>query len=383
MSATDERRVTRRAGFALPMAILALALMTAAVIAAFSSTTSEIVTNSAMRAQDRAYQFAEAGLQQFMLRRGEAGFCSNCVSEPALADSEWTRVNLAGGYANVVAMRVRPKLADGSPSLFFIRSTGVDTTAKMSGAGLAVYATRTVGQYATFATAGIKPMSAWTSLNGVTSNPAGNQVPINGGDECAPPAASIAGSVVPSGGGSSFSNPQPTGSPGTDASMTLDSLKKRVGIDWNAIVNYDAIPADITIPPTGNWPAWWQFAFDTSYWPVIRIKTSFTIPDDGRGLIIADSNLSFTSNNVWDGIVLVGGKLTSSGSDTTAGAVISGLNRTLPGAVNPLNGVSADNDALSNSKRFRYNSCKAARASERIRVYFAWFNTWSDNVAIW
>ena len=171
--------------------------------------------------------------------------------------------------------------------------------------------------------------------------------------------------------------------PGIDSFTTIDSLKKRVGIDWNAIVNYDAIPADITVPPSSNWPSRWRFILDTSYWPVIRVKRSFTVPDDGRGIIIADSNLTFTSSRVWDGIVLVGGRLSSSGSDTTSGVVISGLNLTLPGAVNPPDGTSSDNDVLGGSKRFIYNSCKAARAAERLSMYFAWSNTWLDNVAVW
>src|SRR5687768_16215424 len=96
-----------RSGFALPMAIFALALITASIVAAFSSTSAETAANNAMRAQERAYQLAEAGLQQFLLRRNEGGFCLNCALDPAVADSEWTRVNLVGGYANVVATRLR------------------------------------------------------------------------------------------------------------------------------------------------------------------------------------------------------------------------------------------------------------------------------------
>lgn len=376
------RSVGRRAGFALPMAILALAVMTAALVAAYSATTAEIVTNNAMRAQDRAYQYAEGGLQQFLQFRNTPFWCSNCAPNAAVVDSEWTRVNMPGGYAFVVATRLRPQLADGSPAIFFVRSTGVDTMARMSGAGLSVFATRTVGQYATFATSGVKALGGWVSLNGVTNNATGPQIPINGTDECGV-APAVAGTVVPRGGQYRGTGTLPIGLIGVDSSMTLDSLRKRVGIDWNAIVRYDAIPADITIPPAGNWPAWWRFAFDTSYWPVIRIKSNFTIPDDGRGLIIADSNLTFTSNNVWDGIVLVGGTLISSGNDTTAGVVFSGLNRTLFGATNPPDGTFSDNDVLSNTKRFRYNSCKAARAAGRLRMYFAWSNTWSDNVAMW
>lgn len=370
----------RRSGFALPMAVLALALITAAIVAAHSATSAEVITNNAMRAQSRAYQLAEAGLQQFLVRRSEPGFCSSCVANPAVVDSEWTRVGLVGGYADVVAMRVRGRLADGTPGLFLIRSRGVDTIARLSGGGGAVFATRTVGQFATFGTRSVKALGAWTSLNGITNSAVGGRISILGGDFCG--GATVAGAVVPSLGQFGGNGAKPSGSPGVDSSRSLDDLKKAIGIDWNAIMNHDAIPADITIPPDGNWPTKAQFS-DQSFWPVIRIKKSFTIPDDGRGLLIADSNLTFSSNDVWDGIVLVGGKLTVSGSGSTDGVVVTGLNRTLPGAVNPPAGNSADNDLVNNTKRIQYDACKAARAAERLNVYFAWSNTWLDNAAVW
>jgi hypothetical protein len=372
----------RRKGFALPMAILALALMTASVVAAYSATTAETVANNAMRSQDRAYQLAEAGLQQFLVRRGTSGFCTNCVTDPAVADSEWTRVSLTGGYADVVAMRVRPKMSDGSPALFFVRSTGVDTTVKLGGAGSATSARRVIGQYASFMTSNIKPLAAWTSFNGITNSATGTAVPIRGADECLA-AGTIAGVTVPSGRQYTGSGTKPTGFPSIDSTQHIDTLKRKAGIDWNAIRNFDAIPADIT-SPGNSFPSAWTFLFDTSYWPVIRIKTNgYSVPNDGRGIIIADSNLTFAASRAWEGIVLVGGTLTNTGSDTTKGIVISGLNRTLVGATNPVDGTIIDNDVIGNTKRFQYNSCYANRAAERLKIYFGWSNTWLDNVAIW
>ena len=373
---------SERKGFALPMSILALALMTAGVIAAYSTTTAETVANNAFRSQDRAYQLAEAGLQQFMVRRGTAGFCSNCVADPPASDSEWTRVSLTGGYADVVSMRVRPALATGEPALFFIRSTGTDTTVKLGGAGAAIYARRTIGQYATFATASVKPIAAVTSLNGFTETVTGAAAPIVGADNCGA-VPTLAGLVIPPGGQYTGSGGAPTGSPGRDSTMSLDSIKKRVGIDWNAIINYDAIPADITIPG-GSFPNVFAFALDPTYYPVIRVRTNnYSIPNNGRGILIADSNLVIASNETWDGIVMVGGRLTASGSGTSYGVVFSGLNYLLPGAVNPASGVTADNDQMANSKRFVFNSCYATNAAAKLRVYFGWSNSWTDNVAIW
>lgn len=357
------------------MTLLALALITASVVAAFAATTAETVANNAMRAQDHAYQLAEAGLQQFLLRRGEAGFCTNCANNPAAADSEWTRVSLPGGYATVVAVRARAEKADGTPSLFFIRSTGVDTMVKMSGAGRTINAARTVGLYATYGAARLKALGAFTSLNGLSNNSTlpGQQIAIEGADQCGN--NNVAGAVVPIG-GYRGSGRRPTGSPGVDSSMTLDTVGARAGIDWNAIVKSDAITADFTIPP-GSWPS----SGDFSDWPVVRVRGNLTMPDDGRGLLIVDGNLTMPSSYDWEGIILVGGTLTATGTGQIQGAVVTGLNRLLPGAP-PDIGI-GDNDVISGRTRFDYNSCRVASAAQGLKVYFAWTNTWMDNVPIW
>jgi len=353
------------------MAVLVLALITAAVVAGYSSINAEVVSNNAMRAQQRAYQMAEVGMQQFLLRRNESGFCGNCVADPAVADSEWTRVSLSGGYADVVAMRVRGRLADGSPALFFVRSRGVDTTVRLSGAGSSVHATRTVGQYATFGTSSVKPLGAFTSLNGYYNNISGSRVPVVGTNGCNTFNVGP-GLVIPSGGNYQDYGTDPTGAPGIDSSMSRDSLLKRVGIDWPGIFRDNAIPADITIPP-GNWPSF----SDPNYWPVIRLKRSDEVPWNGRGLIIADSHLVVNNPDTWNGIMLIGGSLFTWGTGSLNGVVITGLNHMLG------TGGSPYRDYVDETKRIQYNSCVALSAASRLRTYFVLPNTWQDNVAVW
>jgi hypothetical protein len=361
---------TRREGFALPMAVLVLALITAAVVAGYSATNAEVVSNNAMRAQARAYQLAEVGLQQFLLRRSETGFCTNCVVDPGVVDSEWTRVNLTGGYADVVAMRVRGRLSDGTPALFFVRSRGVDTTVRLSGVGNTVRAMRAVGQYATFGTSSVKPIGAWTSLNGVQNEIQGSRIPIVGTNGCNTLNV-LPGLVVPTGGNYLGSATPPSGAPPVDSSMSRDSLMKRVGIDWTAIFRENAIPADVTIPP-GNWPSF----SDPSYYPVIRLKRSAEIPT-GRGLIIADSHVVVSDGNSWNGIILAGAGLFALGSGTVNGASISGLNYILGSIASPYR------DYVTDQKRVQYNSCVALAAASRLKTYYVLTNTWLDNVSIW
>ena len=382
MFATTERvgraRRAGREGFALPLAILALALITAAVAASSTSTRAEIVANQAVRAQDRAYQLAEAGLQQFVARRSEVGFCSNCVGNPETqqyrADStEYTRVSLTGGYADVVSVRVRPKVLGDSVALFFIHSRGVDTTNKMSGAGLTVFAERTVGQYATFRTASLKPLAAWMSITGISKNSNGSAV--QGADECGVQPG-VAGVAVPTGEyrrGMGVTV-DPIGTPNI-STMSAASLMQLAGVDWNAILNNNAIPADFTIPPDA-WPG-------AGVWKVTRIKTNpYTVPSDGNGILIVEGDLVFSGSRDFDGIILVGGRLTASGTSPSSGATLSGLNYLLPGAGSPP-ASAADDASLTANKPFRYNSCNVASAMGLLTTYYAWSNTWLDNVAVW
>src|SRR5438876_7023650 len=156
-----------RDGFALPMALLVMIVLTAGIAAGFSATSAEVVSNAAHRSDNRAYNMAEAGLEQFLNRRKESGFCGSansggsstnsvlaspaaCLVDPAdaLADSEWTRIPLTGGYADVKSVLIRKWVHDTLPALFFIRSVGVDSSVKLSGGTSTIFASRAVGMFA-------------------------------------------------------------------------------------------------------------------------------------------------------------------------------------------------------------------------------------------
>src|SRR6478735_2962483 len=122
-----------RKGLAMPMVLLFIVVLSASLAAGLSSTRAEIVTNSANQGQARAYNLAQSGLEQFLVRRNETGWCLNCVANPAVASSEWTRVSMPGGYAEIVAVRVRPMIGNQN-AMYFIRSKGVDTSVKISSA---------------------------------------------------------------------------------------------------------------------------------------------------------------------------------------------------------------------------------------------------------
>jgi hypothetical protein len=382
------QHLKNREGFALPRVIVVVAVLTAALAGSFSSTNAEITTNAAERGQNRAFDIAEAGLEQFAVRRS-ASWCvpvnKGCVTDPTKVDSEYTRVTFTNGYADVVARRVRPVIGT-SNAIFFIRSKGVDTTlsGRLNAAAGTVYAERTVGVYAKWLTTTVDVKAAWLSLSGLRKNGSGT---ISGVDECGQQ-SSVAGVTVPKGDLTVAGSFSPQGSPPVDTSQTMTQLQAATDINWQSVLN-GGITADITIPG-GTFPSWGQFTADTSYWPVIRVHTNnYSLPNAGRGMIIADSNFSISGSNMWDGIILVGGQLTSNGNNTTSGATISGLNLLIGGSadtasVNASIDSTSVTDATANgTKSYVYNSCNVTRASSSLQHYGVISNSWVDNLASW
>ena len=368
------KHLSNRKGFALPLAIFVIAILTAALAAGLSSTTAELTTNAAERGQERAFTIAEAGLERFLVLGSSSTYCPTC-GDPAADDSEVVHDPQPGGYADIVAVKVRPVIGT-SNAIYFIRSTGTDTSLKLNGAAGSKNAQRTVGIYATWITTTINVKAAWVSLSGLNKNGTGV---ISGVDQCGKQ-PDVAGVMVDKGDlhiqGGSF-NPQ--GSPPVDTSNTFTQLKSQTNIDWAGIVNNNSIPADITIPGQ-NFPSASDFA-DTTYWPVIRIHTNgYSLPNAGRGMIIADSNFTISGSNMWDGVVLVGGQLTSNGNNTTAGATLSGLNFLIGGTPST---SSVDDSQANGQKTYVYNSCNVTKATRSLAKYAAIPNTWVDNLATW
>ena len=95
--------LSNRDGFALPMAIVAIVILTAGLAAGFAATAAEYTNNASVRGQSRAYNLAESALEAFMVRRGDSTFCAVCAhDDPTTADSEYTTVPYPPyGYANV------------------------------------------------------------------------------------------------------------------------------------------------------------------------------------------------------------------------------------------------------------------------------------------
>jgi len=350
MSNTTERR-----GFALPTAILVIAVMTIMIAGGFSLVSAERRSVSDQKSQISAFRIAEDGLELFLIRRDS--LLPNAGKVPGAKDS--VRINFTGGYADVSLTRIRPVIGSMS-GLYVVRSRGVETVGAYAGTPEGV---RTVAQYVLFEPAPMQVLAGWLALSGLDKN--GVAGTLGGFDACGDSAA-VAGVAVPLNPGYEGKTEAATGDPAIDSTITADS----VAIDWNAIINENAIEATITIPG-GSWPTPEQWA-DTTFYPIIRInQADFTIPDGGRGMIIATGHVTISGSKAWNGVLLIGGDITSNGTNGVYGATVSGLNVKL--------GTYVPSSTANGTKEYVYSSCEVAKANRTAGALVTLKNTWVDN----
>ena len=151
-----------RDGFAIPMAILVVAILSVTLAASFSLVISERRGVADQKAQVSAFVLAEQGLQTFFIKRDSMGFRS---TPPALREGP-IRIYLNGGYADIELDRVRPPTGSLS-GLYVVRSRGTQTRGAVGGTPSGV---RTVAQYAAWEPAQIDVLAGWTAISGIKKN---------------------------------------------------------------------------------------------------------------------------------------------------------------------------------------------------------------------
>jgi hypothetical protein len=340
------------------MVILIMVLLTVSMTAAFTLNSNEIRVVDDHQEQLEAFALAESGRERYLAERASFGF----TGEPAASES--VRVVLTNGYADVVVRRMRAA-TPALHGLYSLESRGVRTVSRRPGVPPAQ---RTVGQFLMWQIGSMNVHAAWTSLTGLRKN--GGSGTLSGADACGA-MPNVSGVAVPASpgytqnGGSSV----PSGTPPIKNLGPQPSSDDSAKVDWNGIVNGNVLTPNITIPGQ----AWPSFA-DPNYWPIIKVNGDFTLPGDGRGVLIVTGGLTISGSRSWDGVLMVGGNLTSNGNNTVSGAVVSGLNRKL-GATLP------QGDVGNGNKTYRYDSCKVARALQSLSALVEYRNAWSDNWA--
>lgn len=206
--------------------------------------------------------------------------------------------------------------------------------------------------------------ASYASGTGINKN--GGSGTISGYDQSSPgdcPGAGtndVAGVAVPPGEYvQSGGTPVPAGNPDIDDSQSgLDQLLA-TGIDWPGLINGGGLQPDYTVPPD-SWPDFGTLP--ASEWPLIYLTDpdfSIAASYDGRGVIVARHDVTMNGSFEWDGIMLVGGKISSNGYQQIRGATVTGLNLLLGETV-------LENDIGNGNKTFQYNSCNVLDASQAL-----------------
>jgi type II secretory pathway pseudopilin PulG len=358
---------SERRGATLPLSILVIAILSLSILVAVSRLSAERQITSDQKAVMDAFAVAQAGMEEYF--RALTALPPGTLP-PTSHDT--TITTLPGGTAEVSFRRLRDSTST-TPAVYVVASRGTNTTAERFGFRVGS-AQRTVAQYAYWQPANLDLDAAFTSLSGV--NKTGTSGALDGNDGCGA-APAIPGVAVPNGtysGQTSPINGNPDNSPillGTAG--TGGTAKDAVEVDWAGISAGTALPANYTIPGS-SWPTGAQMA----NWPVILVNGDLNLggsETNGKGILIVTGDMTIGGSWAHEGIVLVGGVLTSNGNNTIQGAVITALNIKL--------GINVPQNAIANgNKTFQYNSCSIASALKRIgsvqRVRNGWTDTWSS-----
>jgi len=348
MNARNER------GTALPLTILLVTIITLMLTSAFVRAQADRRMADSSGATVDALAVATSGMQRYM------GYYDSTQVRPLDGDS--LRINVTGGYADVVAHLVRVPVDSFQPHMYVIRSRGrvIEPTQ-----GQEPQATRTVAQFGTWFQGGITPVAALTSLNRTQYvSQVDTDVVIDGNDGCGTTPATMGFRAA----STSDLPGTPTGTPGWKIQDHWSVVAGEAGIDWNSIENGDVEP-DYTSIVNG----------DTTFATYIIDGASVNLTDiTGTGLLIILNKFdTYGARFEWDGVILVGDDIDPQ-SDTTIvrGLIVTGLDRTT-GAPTDENGFTEADDNI----YLYYNSCNVARALARFRGFDPIRNAWVDNWA--
>jgi hypothetical protein len=349
---------TEPRGFALPTAILVIAVLTIMVAGGFSIVSAERRSVADQKSQISAFRIAEQGLEIFLIRRDSLLKTMPGYTKIPDATPDSVRIAVPGGYADVSLTRIRPPINNQS-GVYIARSRGTETVGAYAGTPQGV---RTVAQYVLWESAPMQVLAGWTALSGLQKNGAAGTI---GGIDLCGQADTVAGVVVPV-------NPGYTGKVVAVGDPPVDSVAPdSVHIDWNGIVNQNAIEASITIPG-GSFPPASAWTANANYYPIIRVNmANYTLPNSGKGMLIATGNLTISGSTTWSGVLLVGGDITSNGNNGVQGATVSGLNVKL--------GTYVPSSTANGTKTYNFNSCEVTRATSAAGALVTLRNTWVDN----
>ena len=352
----------RRDGFALPMTIFIIAVITVMLTAVMLRVTADRRIADASGSMAQARMIAQSGLQSYLGTR---------TIRPEYDTANWTatkdgdsmRVNVTGGYATVVARIVQKSKDTSANETYIVTSTGYYVIPTL---GSDPQARRTVAQFAVWQSASLDSLTGAITLIDGQSAPGGAiGGRVSGVDSCG---------LMPTKVGVTLSNGKSV--TGTTLNQTIGNsaaVYTATGIVWSADTTKISLSPDYPVNTVN---------YDNNY-SVYLVQGSLTIPKNsiGTGLLIVTGNMNFSNGNSnvtgfrgWKGVVLVGGQINFPNSDSVAflGQVIAGLNKS-----------NKTTDLTYQHLDIKYSSCEVKKALASFAGMHPIANAWTDNWAAW
>lgn len=342
-------------GFALPAVILLVALLTVLLTSGLSRVRADRQVAQASEETGNAFAIAQTGMQAYM---------GSVAARPPDGDS--VRINVVGGYANVVAHVLHTPVDTMANQLFLIRSTGV---AINPNAGSVPQGRRTVAQFAEWQTGYIERRATLTMANGVRLRNGASTLVIWGTDACGqePPIPAVRTTYM-------TGPPNPpmdtVGAPPLvqHGAGTGFLVATETDVDWPAAIGGGIAP-DYRVFRQGD------FAF-----PIQLITGTLSLGGTatGSGLLIVTGDLLLSGTSFYfEGVVLVGGKVDfGAGFNEVRGLVVSGLNEQL--------GLNPQRTEFGGSGKNLYLYFDACRVNQALApltgltpVQNAWLDSWA------
>jgi hypothetical protein len=291
------------AGFALPLTIFVLTLVTIMLAAVMVQVQADRRLAQSSGDIIEALVIAQAGLERYM------GHYDSSSARPPDGDS--LRINLTGGYADVVAHVVRRPADTTAGILYVLRSRGRVIKPTQ---GADPQAVRGVAQFAVWQSATMDVLGALTAVNDFACASCGGTYLLIGHDQCGMRPA-VPGLRTPNGPTSNavppYIDPATVEGPGasTFASQAF------IGIDWAAVIGGTFVPDYTSLVSTSSWASY-------------LLPGSTTLTDvSGTGLLVINGDASFEGSYFeWRGAVIVGGFVEFE-ADTTRvqGVLVTGI----------------------------------------------------------
>ncbi len=350
-------RLTTDDGFALPLTIFVVSIITLMLAAIFVRVSIDRRVGESSGDMVDALNVAQCGLSRSLDTWSAAAIPPNDGDTLFFNSS-----SCIGGNATVIAHLVQRPPDSLNVHLFIIRSTGTYIIPTL---GAEPQATRTVAQFAQWQTGTMDVLSAFTAANGVGVAGSG-VIDIDGSDGCGVEPSS-AGVRIPNG-PALPGPPEIDGSPPVIQANNEPVVAAQTNIDWMAITgggfeaDYSSLqPGDLTYPSqlvSGD-----------------LVRTTSTT---GTGLLIVTGDLNLSGPLFqWNGVIIVGGQARFNSALTFVyGQLTTGLNRLL--GTNPPRG---DIGVNGTSLTVQYHSCNIDAALAALTGFAAIPNAWFDSWA--